>query len=61
MASLPSPAGIQPGDTLGAQGMAEVLLAQASDAYRVAFAFANIDPAFATSGMILAEMRWEAA
>jgi hypothetical protein len=41
--------------------MAEVLLAQASDAYRVAFAFADIDPAFATRGIILAGMRWEAA
>jgi hypothetical protein len=50
-------AGIHLGDTLRGQRMAEVLLVSAADGYQVAFALAEIDPAFATRQIILADKR----
>jgi hypothetical protein len=50
-------AGIQLGDSLRGPRMAEVLLVSASDNYAVAFALAEVDPAFAAREIILADKR----
>jgi hypothetical protein len=50
-------AGIQLGDSLRGPRMAEVLLISASDGYKVAFALAEVDPAFAVREVILADRR----
>lgn len=50
-------AGIQLGDTLRGPRMAEALLVEAADAYKVVFALAEADPAFATREIILADKR----
>jgi hypothetical protein len=55
-ALLPA-AGIPLGDALRGPRMAEVLLVSAADGYKVAFALAEIDPAFATRQIILADKR----
>jgi len=57
LAAVLSSAGIQLGDKLRGPGMAEVLLAEAADGYKVAFALAEVDPAFATREIILADKR----
>src|SRR5271165_3121085 len=57
LAALLSAAGIQLGDAMRGPRMSEVLLVEAGDGYRVAFALAEIDPAFATREIILADMR----
>ena len=50
-------AGVQLGDTLRGPRMAEALLVEAADGYKVAFALAEADPAFATREIILADKR----
>jgi hypothetical protein len=50
-------AGIQLGDTLRGPRMAEALLVEAGDGYKVVFALAEVDPAFATREIILADKR----
>ncbi len=52
-----SGAGIPLGDTLRGPRLAEVLLVSASDGYHVAFALAEVDPAFAVREIILADKR----
>jgi hypothetical protein len=49
--------GIQLGDALRGPRMAEVLMVEAADGYKVAFALAEADPAFATREIILADKR----
>src|ERR1700751_1857345 len=50
-------AGVQLGDSLRGPRMADVLVVGASDGYKVAFALAEADPAFATREVILADKR----
>ena len=50
-------AGIALGDKLRGPRLAEALLAEASDGYKVVFALAVLDPAFATREIILADTR----
>lgn len=57
LATLLSTAGIQLGDKLRGPRMTEVLLVEAADGYKVAFALAEVDPAFATREIILAVKR----
>jgi len=57
LAALVSAAGIQLGDTLRGQRMTEALLVEAADGYKVVFALAEVDPAFATREIILADKR----
>jgi hypothetical protein len=49
--------GITLGDSLRGPKMAQVLLAEASDGYKVVFALAELDPAFATREILLADKR----
>ena len=55
--SLLSSAGVQLGDKLRGPRMTEVLLVEAADGYRVAFALAEVDPAFSERDIILADKR----
>lgn len=57
LATLLSGAGIQLGDKLHGARLAEVLLAEAADSYKVVFALAEIDPAFAMREIIIADKR----
>ena len=57
LATLLSSAGIQLGDKLHGTRLAEVLMVEAADGYKVAFALAEVDPAFATREIILADKR----
>lgn len=57
LSTLLPAAGIPLGDTLRGPRMAEVLLVSAADGYKVTFALAEIDPAFATRQIILADKR----
>jgi hypothetical protein len=57
LAPLLSSAGIQLGDKLHGARLAEVLIVEAADGYKVAFALAEVDPAFATREIILADKR----
>jgi len=57
LSTLLSIAGIQLGDALRGSRMTEVLLVEAADNYRVVFALAELDPAFATREVILADKR----
>ena len=57
LATLLSTAGIQLGDKLRGSRMTEVLLVEAADGYKVAFALAEVDPAFAAREIILADKR----
>ena len=57
LATLLSNAGIQLGDKLHGARLAEVLMVEAADGYKVAFALAEVDPAFATREIILADKR----
>jgi hypothetical protein len=50
-------AGIQLGDSLHGARLTEILLVSASDGYKVAFALAETDPAFAPREIILADKR----
>jgi hypothetical protein len=57
VATVLSSAGIQLGDKLRGPRLTEALLAEASDGYQVVFALAELDPAFATREIILADTR----
>lgn len=57
LAALVSSAGIELGDKLRGPRMAEALLIEAADGYRVVFALAECDPAFAEREIILADKR----
>jgi hypothetical protein len=57
LSAVLSLAGVQLGDTLRGTRMAEALLVEASDGYEVVFALAEVDPAFATREIILADKR----
>jgi hypothetical protein len=57
LSSVLSLAGILFGDALRGRRMTEALLVEAADGYKVVFAFAEIDPAFATREIILADKR----
>jgi hypothetical protein len=57
LAALLSQAGIQLGDSLRGSRMTEVLLVEAEDGYKAVFALAEVDPAFATREIILADKR----
>jgi hypothetical protein len=57
LATVLSSAGIQLGDKLRGPRLTEVLLVEATDGYKVAFALAEVDPAFATREIILADKR----
>lgn len=57
LSALLSIAGIQLGDAMHGQRMAEALLVEAADGYKVVFALAELDPAFATREIILANKR----
>jgi hypothetical protein len=57
LATLLSMAGVELGDKLRGSRMTEVLLVEAADGYKVVFALAEIDPAFATREIIVADKR----
>ena len=57
LATLLSSAGIELGDKLRGPRMADALLIEAADGYRVVFALAECDPAFAQREIILADKR----
>lgn len=57
LAAILGMAGIQLGDSLHGPRLADVLLVSASDGYKVAFALAETDPAFATREIILADKK----
>ena len=57
LASLLLSANIQLGDKLRGSRMTEVLLVEAADSYKVVFALAEVDPAFAVREVILADKR----
>jgi hypothetical protein len=57
LASLLSSANIQLGDKLRGPRMTEALLVEAADGYKVVFALAEIDPAFAVREIVLADKR----
>jgi hypothetical protein len=57
LARVLSMAGVELGDTLRGPRMTEVLVVEAADGYKVAFALAETDPAFATREIILADKR----
>jgi hypothetical protein len=50
-------AGIPLGDTMRGPRMAEVLLVEAADGYKVVFALAEFDPAFAAREILLTDKR----
>jgi len=57
LATLLSSIGIQLGDKLRGPRLTEALLVEASDGYKVVFALAEFDKAFATREIILADKR----
>jgi hypothetical protein len=57
LSALLATAGIQLGDALRGPRMSEVLLVEAADGYKVVFALAEVDPAFATREIVLAFKR----
>jgi hypothetical protein len=57
LAQVLSTAGVELGDALRGPRMTEVLLVEAADGYKVAFALAETDPAFAAREIILADKR----
>jgi hypothetical protein len=57
LANVLTLAGIQLGDKLRGPRMTETLLVEAADGYKVAFALAEVDPAFAVRDIILADKR----
>lgn len=57
LATLLSNAGVQLGDKLRGPGLTEVLTVEATDGYKVVFALAEIEPAFATREILLADKR----
>jgi hypothetical protein len=57
LAALVSAAGVQLGDSLRGPRLAEALVVEATDGYKVVFALAELEPAFATREIILADKR----
>jgi hypothetical protein len=57
LSALLSLAGIQLGDAMRGHRMTEALLVEAADGYKVVFALAESDPAFATREIIVADKR----
>jgi hypothetical protein len=57
LSALLSMAGIQFGDAMRGPRMTEAVLVEAADGYKVVFALAEFDPAFATREIILADKR----
>jgi hypothetical protein len=57
LATLLSNAGVPLGDKLRGARLTDVLIVEASDSYKVVFALAEVDPAFATREIILADKR----
>jgi hypothetical protein len=57
LSTLLSNAGVQLGDKLRGPRLTEVLTVEAIDGYKVVFALAEVDPAFATREIILADKR----
>jgi hypothetical protein len=57
LASLLSTTGVQLGDKLRGPRMTEVLMVEAADGYRVVFALAEMNPAFAMRDITLADKR----
>lgn len=57
LSSLLSAAGIQLGDALRGPRLTEALVVGAADGYKVVFALAEVDPAFAVREIILADKR----
>ncbi|MGC1648010.1 MAG: molybdopterin-dependent oxidoreductase [Candidatus Sulfotelmatobacter sp.] len=57
LSNLLSLGGIPLGDTMRGPRMTEALLVEAADGYRVVFALAEVDPAFATREIIVADRR----
>jgi hypothetical protein len=57
LATLLAMAGVQLGDALRGPRMTEVLVVTAADGYKVAFALAEVDPAFAVREIILADKK----
>jgi hypothetical protein len=57
LASVLALAGVQLGDKLRGPRLSEVLLVEAADGYKVAFALAEVDPAFATREILVADKR----
>jgi hypothetical protein len=57
LSSVLSVAGVQLGDKLRGPRMTEVVLVEAADGYKVAFARAEVDPAFAVRDIIVADKR----
>ncbi len=55
LSAVLSLAGVPLGDTLRGARLTEILLVSASDGYHVAYALAEIDPAFAVRQIILAD------
>jgi hypothetical protein len=57
LSALLSIAGVQLGDTMHGPRVTEALLVEAADGYKVVFALAELDPAFAAREIILADKR----
>jgi hypothetical protein len=57
LAAVLALAGVQLGDAMRGPRMAEALLVEAADGYKVVFALAEVDPAFSTREIILADKR----
>jgi hypothetical protein len=57
LATLLSSTGIELGDKMKGPRLTETLLVEASDGYKVVYALAELDPAFATREIILADSR----
>lgn len=57
LGALLSSVGIQMGDKMKGPRLTETLLVEANDGYKVVFALAELDPAFATREIILADSR----
>jgi hypothetical protein len=57
LAAVLSMAGIKLGDSMRGPRMTEAMLVEAADNYKVVFALAEVDPAFATREIILADMK----
>jgi len=59
VSALLTMSGIQLGDAMRGSRMAEVILVEAADGYKVAFAVTEFDPAFATRESSMPKARWE--
>jgi hypothetical protein len=57
LSNVLSAAGVELGDSLRGSRLTEVVLVEAADHYRVTFALAEADPAFATRQIIVADKR----